>query len=954
MELTGWQEPGSGAPRRTAPRRTAPPAGRETELADLRRFLESLRDGPSVLLMRGPAGMGKSALLVATVAMTAALGAVVLQASPDAPEASLPFSALFDLVDPVLDAAATALPRPQLDALRVAVQRDAPGPAPVELLAVAAGMLSLIRWLTVAGPVLVVVDDLHWLDDATASVLRFVLRRLRDEPVGFLATMRGTAGDGAPAVTWLDRLRLPVTTVEIGPLSDDAVLATLRAGAGPALSARQARQVVEAAGGNPLFALELRRAVQRGSPRPGEPLLEPPDSLRSALEARMAAFDPDVREALAVAATLAQPRLTDLGRALGTTAAARLAPALADGVLEEAGDRVRFAHPLLRSVAYRWGDHAARVARHRRLARIVDDPVERARHLAAGVRGPDARAARLIADGAETARRRGAPDDAADLFLAAASLVHRDRGTSMAWTRAAADCRVVAARPDEARELLEALIGRCPPGVERAGHQLALAAVLYRQEDAASAVRMLQEARDEAAGDATMLVAVEQELALVTTMAGNLAEADRHARRALELAESTGDERLQSVPLAFVTIMDFLGGRGYDEDRLLRAIELEPAAPPVLHVEWRPSMIRALTLAWLGRLEESSALLERLHAEAQAAGDEAASQYVLYVRCLVELAVGRWDLARALAEAARIQSDDVSGAMGALLRSAVARVDACTGRLDEAAGMATAALELAMSRGYGPAIQESAAALGFAALSQDRPDRAAEALAPLLPFLASAGIRDPGVLTFMPDLVEALLALGRVEEACAALQPYQELAERLRRASALPLAARCRALLELARDDLDAALAWACRALELHEGWPMPFERARTQLVLGTIHRRRREKRSAAAALDAALRVFDELGSPQWAAMARRERARVGFRPADPDTLSQTEHRVAELAARGLTGREIAAAAFLSPKGVEKALARVYRKLGVRSRVELVARIAEVPVPAGGLPAARL
>jgi DNA-binding NarL/FixJ family response regulator len=146
-------------------------------------------------------------------------------------------------------------------------------------------------------------------------------------------------------------------------------------------------------------------------------------------------------------------------------------------------------------------------------------------------------------------------------------------------------------------------------------------------------------------------------------------------------------------------------------------------------------------------------------------------------------------------------------------------------------------------------------------------------------------------------------------------------------------------LLEAARGDLDAAVVAFDRAVEEHEHLPMPFERGRTLLAKGRVHHRRKEKKLADATLREAVRIFEELGSPLWAEQARAELARVGLRRREPDELSETERRVAELAADGLSNQEIAQRAFLSVKTVEANLTRVYRKLGIRSRAALARKL---------------
>ncbi len=149
-------------------------------------------------------------------------------------------------------------------------------------------------------------------------------------------------------------------------------------------------------------------------------------------------------------------------------------------------------------------------------------------------------------------------------------------------------------------------------------------------------------------------------------------------------------------------------------------------------------------------------------------------------------------------------------------------------------------------------------------------------------------------------------------------------------------------MLDAARGDLDGSISVLDRAVVEHEALPMPFELARTLLVKGQLHRRRKEKRRASETLHASLALFEELGTPLWAERARAELARVGLRPTAPETLTTTEQKVAELAASGLNSRRIAELVYLTPKSVGNVLSRVYEKLGIHSRAELGARMAEI------------
>jgi DNA-binding CsgD family transcriptional regulator len=225
-------------------------------------------------------------------------------------------------------------------------------------------------------------------------------------------------------------------------------------------------------------------------------------------------------------------------------------------------------------------------------------------------------------------------------------------------------------------------------------------------------------------------------------------------------------------------------------------------------------------------------------------------------------------------------------------------------------------------------------------LSLGDADAAHRCLGPIADLITQVGVEEPGIMRFLPDEIEARVALGELDGAAALLEPFEAMARRVGRRWAIATAGRCRGLLRAAHGDLDAALVALDGAIEELGNLPYRLELGRTLVVKGRVHRRRREKRGAREALERALEIFEERGARLWAETARRELARLGGRPATPTELTATEQRVAELAASGLTNREVAEAAFLSPKTVEGVLARAYRKLGIRSRAELGASMA--------------
>ena len=220
-----------------------------------------------------------------------------------------------------------------------------------------------------------------------------------------------------------------------------------------------------------------------------------------------------------------------------------------------------------------------------------------------------------------------------------------------------------------------------------------------------------------------------------------------------------------------------------------------------------------------------------------------------------------------------------------------------------------------------------------------RPTETLEWLEPTHDALMTAGYREPALLRFVPDEVEAMVSLGRLEDAETVLASYERAAGRLHRRSAIAAAARCRGVMLGAKGEADAALEALGQAARLEEELGRPFGRARALLTLGAVARRAKRKAIADGALRQAEELFGRLGTPLWAARARAERARVGLRPRSPMTLTETERRVSQLAAEGRRNREIADELFMSTRAVEANLTRAYRKLGVRSRSGLAARL---------------
>lgn len=347
----------------------------------------------------------------------------------------------------------------------------------------------------------------------------------------------------------------------------------------------------------------------------------------------------------------------------------------------------------------------------------------------------------------------------------------------------------------------------------------------------------------------------------------------------------------------------------------------------------RPPLIHGLLLMWTGRLDEARTTMLAVRRGCLESGEE--SDLMFGAFHLVTLECWRGDLAsaRLIAEDTAQLGTDVPRAVALTTQAAVT---AYAGDAGDARRCARAALEI-FQRGSCLAVTVwPMVTLGFLEVSLGDHSAAAATLGPLAAAAAGMGYGEPTAAPFAPDAVESLVGVGRLDEARVLVDQLLQRGQRLDRAWALALGGRCQAMLLAAEGHLDAAAGAAEAALVEHERLPMPLERARTMLVLGRIRRRRRQKRAAAEALQQALDVFDALGTTLWAAQADLDRVAIG--PAAAHELTPSERRIAELVARGMTNREVATALFVSLKTVEANLARVYRKLAIRSRAELGSR----------------
>jgi DNA-binding CsgD family transcriptional regulator len=911
--------------------------GRQAELRAVAGFLDSVDTRPAALLLEGEAGIGKTTLWLATVEQARGRGFHVLMARPAAAEAVLSYASLADLLADVGNSVLQALPEPQRRAIDVVLLRGGTDGVATDRRATGAALLSVVERLADEAPVLLAIDDLQWVDTSSVAVIEFAVRRLSSR-VGVLAALR-TGEPYDPGRS----LRLPGLDgnqrVRVGPLSLGALHGVLRERIGRSFPRPTMVRIEQVSGGNPFYALELAQGIGIGGATDMTASL--PGSLTQLMQARVGGVPADVQQVLLAVAALAEPTVELVQHVVCAD------PAVGDRLVEDAertglvrvdGHRIRFTHPLLATGAYASATPAGRRAIHRRLAEVVADLEERARHLALAAVRADSETVATLDQAAVRARSRGAPAAAAELLDLAVGL----GADTLSRRTLSAQHHFDAGDPIRARAMLEEVVSRAGPGRTRATALLVLATVRLHDDSYREAAGYLQQALDEAGGNLQLRVRISVGLLFVLVNLGRIPDALRLTGDTVADAERLGDPDPLAQALAASVMIRFLSGDGLDEASLLRALALEnpDIATPVM---LRPTLIGGLLLAWTGRLDEARDQLLSLRRGCLDRGEESDLMFTAFHLVVVECWRGN------LADARLIAEDTLERALHlgtdlplAIALSTQANVAAYAGQPDQARQAARQALEIFRRSSCLAVTVWPMVTLGFLEVSLGDYQAAAATLGPLSAAATAMGYGEPSAAPFAPDTVEAFIGVGRLSEAATLVDHLESNGRRLDRPWALALGARCRSLLLAAQGDLDAAWETAKLALVEHERLPMPFERARTQLVLGQIQRRRRKKRAAAAALQEALRVFDDLGTPLWAARARGELERVTASSARTAHLTSSEQRVAELAATGMTNRKVAAALFISPKTVEANLARVYHKLGIRSRAELGRRIAEM------------
>jgi DNA-binding CsgD family transcriptional regulator len=891
--------------------------GRDAELASVHAFLDRQIAGPVALTLEGEAGIGKSTLWLAGVEAARERGFRVLVARPAEAERGLTHAGLGDLFENVIESVLPALPAPRRHALELALllEEDPEGFDPRTL---GVGIRSALEVLAAEGPLVLAVDDVQWLDPPSQSALSFALRRLDEQSILLLLARR--LGESAETPDLEQAIHAErVEQLHVGPLSLGAIHQLLQAHLALTLARPTLLRVHDTSGGNPFYALELAR-VLGADVDPTEPL-RVPETLEELVRARLDALPPATRESLLLAAAVGRPS-AELFASLGISEST-LDSAVAARVIELTDGAPCFTHPLLASVVYHGVPAHDRRRAHGRLALVLPDRLDRARHLALSTEGPDADVAFVLEDMAAFAGTRGAAIAAAELADHALRLTPPAANTD--WCRralAAARAQRRAGEWTRARTILTNLLEETPAGPLRAEALVLLAEL----ESERRSVPMLEEALREAASRPALQSVIHCRLAWASSGPGF-----DHARRALELADELGDDELRERARAMQATLTWFAGEAKAPEDLPALVRDFPSAVGGELLVREATLAVVNTLAPLPKRDQARASLEREY-EQWRDRDEPRSSRALWGLAWIEFWAGRWELGADYAARAR----DISVQYGLempqdQLPTAVIAVH--RGQLDLAREHAERGFDLGQEQFVGRPVQLMAV-LGLVARLGGDPSAAKTWFENADQRASELGWGEPSVRWWTADHAEMLLEDGRVYDAVRIVDTWEADASRVARDWVLAHVTRCRGLVVAAEGDVPRACALLEQAVEEHEHVGDPFGKARALLGLGVVRRRARKKRDARDAIQVALDGFEQLGAANWAEKARSELGRIGGRTRE-EGLTAAERRVAVLVAEGRTNREVAAALFVTERTVASHLSHVYAKLGVRSRTEL-------------------
>jgi DNA-binding CsgD family transcriptional regulator len=732
------------------------------------------------------------------------------------------------------------------------------------------------------------------------------------------------------------------------PPMNAADLATLLdRSAGAPVPSTTVREIHRIAQGNPLYALEILRAIPPGGkPRHGESVsgLPVPELLRSLLLDRLRTLPDDIRDTLVLASAADRPDLTLLATAGGESATTHLETAEKLGVVRIGPDgHVQFDHPLVRAAVYSEASGRARREAHGRLAATATEPVERARHLALANPARDEGVAALLMDAARSARRRGAPATAAELAALAVARTPVHAATERARRQLVyAEYCYDSGRWDDARRQAAAILA------EETDPELRVHARIVLLQCAGQALesegRLIEDGLAEAI--AAGAPALEAQLRVWASdreyLAGRVDASVEQLRRAAQLAELGDDPFAQVTALTALAYLERAAGDPRAKDTLRTALDTARRRGIDDVRLWETLITQVIFNLHDNRL---AAAEEQMLSALARFGDQVGIEDMMhaYVK-LTDVRLRAGDCPGALEAAGRAGAlyEDVDGSAG-LVIYAQAAAESYGGSLKRARELAERGVHVAERDGDRFWSMWNMTVLGRVHLLADEPIRAAAVLREVRRIERSMGIVDPGVGRWHADLAEALAGSGALDEAQEFIAEVCATAQRLGRVEVLASMQRAAALRELALGRIGQAAELLGASVEALRRVRVPLELARSLVVLADVERRRRRQAAARRATDEAVRICQDAGAVAWLERVeqRSRRAVERARDLDSGSLTPSELRIATMAADGSTNREIAAACYLSVKTVEASLSRVYRKLGVRSRTELAKTLSD-------------
>jgi DNA-binding CsgD family transcriptional regulator len=904
--------------------------GRDAELARLERALAEAAEHGGALFVTGAAGIGKTSLLTVATTKARSRGYKVLAITGLESEADLPYAGLHQLLQPVLMSAGT-LPGPQKNALLTALGMRAG--APPEVFLVGLATLSLMDEVADEAPLVVVADDFQWLDVATSSVLSFVARRLESTHILLIAGLRETFQTASR--------QLPEIHVE--PLSDTAS-ADLLVSVAPDLDLQTRRLILDEALGNPLALLELPRAfrLQGTDGREGALRSIPlTDRLERTFSAQAGQLPKLTQAALLLIALDKDPTVSDVLGATRTQVGEEvtvdvLQPAMDAGLISIAGSTVRYRHPLMRSALDQVATAGQRRKAHLAFAEVVADPDRRAWHRAKAVLGEDEGAAADLEITAGRALDRGAPATALGALELAASLTPRgpDRARRLL---AAAELAFQLGDPPAVGRLLDSAAS-----LELSPHDVARMTWLREifhdgaPGDPNAISRLVGVAREAAAGgDRNLSLNLLQGAALRCWWADPGAAAKTLV---IDAVEKIAGDVLDPRALEILALAAPVDAASRIASRVREAAKVDDADPS-------RTQVLAFAAYAAGDRAESIELMDRAAPLLRAQGRLGLLAQLLAVRAWAGINTGQLrDAIPYMEEANHLAIETRQPIWTAISQMGRAALSGLRGEERTAEQLIAEATEPVASLGLSIVLAKAEFARGVTHLTAGRHSEAFDHFMRMFDPHGPA-YHEVVAQAAAPYVIECAVRAGRNDEARRMMTLLEALGKRT---PAALVHIGLRFARPLLADESEAQNLYEL-ALDAEPKWPFDF--ARLELSYGSWLRRQRRITESRPHLRAARDMFDALGVPPWADKARAELRASGERIAEPvraaprQPLSPQELQIAQMAASGLSNREIADRLFLSHRTVGAHLYRVFPKLGLVSRSEL-ARALESIEPA--------